>query len=342
MTAPWFEPALSLLFTLGVGGPILGLLGLLRPSEARKRTRQTILLTLGLLAVGFSAAAAVLGQPPLLWAPPAALVGVCGLFWGLRDSHVQAFLARLGAPLRWPRLQAACLLGAGPVLAVWWSLQAADADTHYITEEDVSAPEMSARNFEPVTPTPVHTDKGREIKLLRRTNPTERDQEFRVRQSRLLRRIQLTERVIALADGPPLSNCHGWVFTGGAYWLASGEVAAILQDNGYRPVLQPQRGDVAVYRQEEEIIHTGVVRAAGDGGPVLVESKWGDLGVFIHLPDEHPYGDGRPTYYRSSRAGHLLRGLSGSSPQDSPVPALASCDDVAAAAEPDEDDEVTR
>jgi hypothetical protein len=47
-----------------------------------------------------------------------------------------------------------------------------------------------------------------------------------------------------------------------------------------------------------------------EGQPVLVESKWGNLGVFLHPADKTPYGT-EFTFYRSARSGHLLVGVGG-------------------------------
>jgi hypothetical protein len=111
-----------------------------------------------------------------------------------------------------------------------------------------------------------------------------------------------------LRTSPPdgRSDCHGWVLTGGRWWVLGTDVEAILEDNGYSPVLEPGPGDLVVYRGDQaQVTHTGLVHATARDGPVLVESKWCWLGTYLHAPDGHPYG-GRPTYYRSTRAGHEL------------------------------------
>ena len=71
----------------------------------------------------------------------------------------------------------------------------------------------------------------------------------------------------------------------------------------------PQAGDLVVYRDGGgQVSHTGIVYSAVPGGLVLVESKWGKGGRFIHPVDAQPY-PGPWTYYRADRPGHLLRGL---------------------------------
>lgn len=110
--------------------------------------------------------------------------------------------------------------------------------------------------------------------------------------------------------GPPTdhSNCHGWVFTGGQFNLSGEQVDAILTENGYEKVDKPQAGDVAVYRADTLLRHTGVVQAVLPDGTVLVESKWGWTGVFLHAAGDSPYGR-EYEFRRSPRAGHLLAGL---------------------------------
>jgi len=54
------------------------------------------------------------------------------------------------------------------------------------------------------------------------------------------------------------------------------------------------------------VIHTGLVRFVDDDGVILIESKWGPLGVYLHPPEAQPWGHDF-TFYRSPRPGHLLR-----------------------------------
>ena len=67
---------------------------------------------------------------------------------------------------------------------------------------------------------------------------------------------------------------------------------------------------VAIYRDAAGTIsHSGLVRSAPRGGPVLIESKWGRLGRYVHQPADIPLLYSEYTYYRSKRVGHVLRGL---------------------------------
>jgi hypothetical protein len=85
----------------------------------------------------------------------------------------------------------------------------------------------------------------------------------------------------------------------------------LLEHNAYSIVTLPRVGDVVVYRDptNDQVVHTGLVRVAGADGLVLVESKWGWMGRYLHAPLDQPYG-GEYVFYRSSRpGGHQLRGL---------------------------------
>ncbi|MFO0868720.1 MAG: hypothetical protein U0935_07185 [Pirellulales bacterium] len=104
------------------------------------------------------------------------------------------------------------------------------------------------------------------------------------------------------------ANCHGWVFTEGRYLVRGRYVDTILKDNGYHVVADPHPGDLIVYRDDHgEPIHTGIVKAVGEQGFVLIESKWGTLDTYLHLPEDQAYSKGY-AYYRSPRSGHALRG----------------------------------
>jgi hypothetical protein len=153
------------------------------------------------------------------------------------------------------------------------------------------------------------TDIGNSLELKKAT--ANRDvKELNALEFQILSSMQRNHRLIRLFPASDDCNCHGWVFTGGKHWLGPDAVARILSENGYVPVSDPRVGDLAIYRTGEMISHTAVVSAVTPGRPVLVEGKWGWMGVFIHAVDDSSYGP-HFTYYRSSREGHLLAGLTG-------------------------------
>jgi hypothetical protein len=111
------------------------------------------------------------------------------------------------------------------------------------------------------------------------------------------------DRRIKRRDSSASTNCHGWVFTGGQYFVAPDDVEKILVENDYRLVASPSSGDLIIYRDDAgKIVHSGIVRLA-DGDLVIVESQWGAQGRYLHEPAIQAYSS-RFEYYRSSRTGH--------------------------------------
>jgi hypothetical protein len=120
----------------------------------------------------------------------------------------------------------------------------------------------------------------------------------------------LKGRIIRVAAPDVGTNCHGWTFTEGRAVVRGRDVPLILRENGYEPVSGPQPGDLVVYYDtEHKVTHTGVVRAVG-ADYVLVESKFGPLGRYLHAPPDQCFGS-EFQYYRSPRAGHGLRMVGG-------------------------------
>ncbi len=121
----------------------------------------------------------------------------------------------------------------------------------------------------------------------------------------LLHDMHVTMHIIQHEPANDDSNCHGWVFTGGKYWILGKSVDPILEQNHYEPTTSPQPGDLVVYRNDAKVSHTAIVRYVTDGMPVLVEGKWGALGVYLHAVEESCYGRNF-MFYRSPRKGHQL------------------------------------
>ena len=105
-----------------------------------------------------------------------------------------------------------------------------------------------------------------------------------------------------------------------SYGVASEDVDTILADNGYEVVGEPREGDIVIYRDGlGHVQHTGLVRFVGTDGLVLVESKWGSLGIYLHTPKEQPYGEFF-NFRRSSRPGHELHLKESTHQKPSPGP----------------------
>jgi hypothetical protein len=167
------------------------------------------------------------------------------------------------------------------------------------------------------------TDRGTRIDLSSPVAPRSATV-LRDREALALQRAGLHESAIRRAPANERSNCFGWVFANDRYWLTDSAVGPILADNGYRVVAAPRPGDLVVYRSATTGLpaHAGVVRYVTDGMPVLVEGKWGWMGVFLHPADRSPYGSDY-AYYRSPRATHQLP-VSG--PESEPASALTGAE----------------
>ncbi len=118
--------------------------------------------------------------------------------------------------------------------------------------------------------------------------------------------VEYTGSVIQRTAADPLANCHGWVFLDGQYLISNEAVQRILDDNGYEVVEEPIAGDVIIYRDgERNIAHSGLVRGVLNDGTIIIESKWGSEGVFLHNPLDTPYTT-TFEYYRSARPTHRV------------------------------------
>ncbi len=225
-------------------------------------------------------------------------------------------LLSVGLPLlgavRWPSFarrnwdrwgQAATLFALSVVLAVGarWRIDEWGKVDNFVASLDASLIE-EAVGFPVVAPgVTASTDAGMrvELELIPNEEATTRPMEDRLPKPYM-------SRVIIDDASPSPSNCHGWVFTGGKYMIRGRYVDSILRDNQYQIVTDPQPGDLIIYRNNAgQPIHTGLVKAVGDEGFVLIESKWGSLDTYLHLPNDQVYSKGY-AYYRSPREGHLL------------------------------------
>jgi hypothetical protein len=302
-TAGWLEP-LNLCIA-AVGALLLGLAGLLVPAVARSRVG-LVVTTVGLLALGL--VGGLLGLDTFLWQPPLDLAGLLGLIGLLRCSWPERLTGRSLRVLSIPFVQAGLLVLIGGGGLAW---QAARLDD--VLQGD-AVPGQLALELEqhielyPVAEPRVGTDAGHAVPLF--TAGSDRESSLLDGQTDLFQQLKLNRHAIELTSPTLEHNCHGWVFTGGRYWVRGSAVAQILADNGYGEVSRPRLDDLVVYRNVKgEIIHTGVVRAVLPDGTVLVESKWGQMGRFLHRPEEHCYRGSTFSFYHSERGSHQLRGL---------------------------------
>jgi hypothetical protein len=300
MPFPTSAPDLIALCALAIAGLILGALGLLL-GGARKRPALRAVQLAAVLAAG-GAAAWVAGLPTYVWLPCAGLSAVWAIF-ALCRSPLPERICR--AALARPRVQAGLLMSASAGLLGW--------QVYCLDREVNEAPQMNL-GLEGFTHPPlvetgraVLTDTGRAIPLF--APDFQGDPRSAEAEADFLSRGLYLRKLIQTGPAEPSHNCHGWVFAAGRGWIRGGAVEQILKDNAYRPVERPAPGDIAVFRDVGgEVMHTALVRSISDG-VVLLESKWGPLGRYIHTEAEHAYKQHRCTWYNTPRGSHLLRGL---------------------------------
>lgn len=119
--------------------------------------------------------------------------------------------------------------------------------------------------------------------------------------------VNFMETTIQRGPADPAANCHGWVFLDSQFLIDGEAVQYILDDNGYELTSEPMAGDVIVYRSDNrDIIHSGLVRGVLNDGTIIIESKWGIEGTFLHDPEGTPYST-IFEYYRSPRPDNRVK-----------------------------------
>jgi hypothetical protein len=187
------------------------------------------------------------------------------------------------------------------------------------TMGEFDVPLVVGTEFHSVNGLTALTDLGSPLPLIAYTDTDSLDEAERA----YLGEERFRHQLIRLAPPSTACNCHGWVYTGGRFAIQSRFIPDLLAENGYKEVAQPQADDLVIYRGAAgSIEHTGVVRMVGKDGLVLVESKWGPLGVYLHPVASQPYGV-EHRYYRSPRAGHLVTIVPNSSVPKTALPVLA-------------------
>lgn len=293
-------------FFAGLGMVLIGGLNLaLVRSRLRVRVLASVAVAgavLGAYAAWQSNAAAVQRVAGMLGLAlvPAVLLGSRSLIKA--GTATVGFLGRPAA--RWGLVAAA---GVVTIVAGSLNFSRSEEAAHDQGETElellVARPELSEQGG-------VHARTDRGYALPMRRPVAERGQSaIDDPEDRVLTKLGCKDYVIRRQPATDISNCHGWVFTGGRYWVGGDSVGQILADNGYAAVTDPRPGDLAIYRDGQDAVsHTAVVRYATEGMTPLVESKWSWMGVFLHPVDKSVYGTNF-TFYRSPRAGHVIAGL---------------------------------
>lgn len=298
MVPSWLVLDTPTLLLLGIGLAVIGTISLLC------RHLNVLLgfgLSTGVAALAVYSADFVFIGPPRSFAVIAVLAALNAVIVIARTRWAAAKVFTLVRVLSLPAVQATACLLVGTGLVVLATVGSEPVYENELTLGDLT--EEGCRDFREIEGMQVTTDRGRPIPMLEPAGAKD------VSDANVRRLTSERFQLIRTADRNPHVNCHGWVFTMGQFWLGGKWVDAILTDNDYRVVTDPRPGDVVVYRDGGgKVLHTALVRGAWDD-LVLVESKWGALGTYIHLVDDTSYGDGYK-FYRTSRPDHLLRGLS--------------------------------
>jgi hypothetical protein len=306
------EMQVLLIALVGIGGFLFGLLGILgRKQPTKRRPLVNALAALALLAAAGGAFA--LGLSVYTWAALAGLGALAVLFWAVGSAGLGSVVLLFGRLGRDPRIQGTLVLLCAPAVALWWVHlldQQAAAESPAFSE---IAQFLIAPSLQEATEVKAYTDRGRPVPLFHVAESESPLPDLLSGENRVLH--DLDRRLIRTAPPDNLSNCHGWVFAMGQFWIHSTEVDGILDDNGYRAVQVPEPGDIAVYRSEMGApLHSALVRAAADDGMILLEGKWGILGRYVHAPADQIYSQ-HWTYYHTDRRGlHRLHGLGGETP----------------------------
>lgn len=295
---------LLILFSAGLGLMVLGGLNYLL-----SRHNWYVRMSIGGFAAGVCALAPLAVATPKVSAASFGLIllGV-GFLAAITAAGTTSLFHSIATFARRTSVQAAIVVGSGVALM-------AGSLTYYEFEEDASmnldAVWMSEVFAQPLVhisnEESAETDEG-EFIALKTPNEVRAQWDIDHAEKQVLSQGIYNERLIRVQPATDLCNCHGWVFTGGRYWLSPEDVELALKENGYQPVSDPRTGDVVIYRQGQMITHTAVVRTSGPGEQLMVEGKWGWMGVFLHRISDSPYGQ-LQEFYRSTRRGHVLRGL---------------------------------
>jgi len=290
----------------GVSAVLLGFLLLALSPRWRVRNGKRWAGVVFALLLGGVGAGLVCGQKGL-----AAAFGVLAGLWALggllRLSGSVNLFRRVGLALGQHHVQAVVLILLGFATLLGWD-RWQDSRVNDLSDTEIEAAGDKPPPMKPLD-TPALTDRGNPVLLRVLIDPNQADFSAEA-EKKFITNTGLLLRTIRTAPPSMESNCHGWVFTAGRHWILGEDVQRILDDNGYEVVTAPRVGDLIVYRDavSQKALHTGVVSTVTPDGKVLVESKWGKMGCYLHLPEDQSYSMSWQ-FYRSPRKGHLLKNL---------------------------------
>ena len=286
------------LFTVGVWLLILGCGHAILGTGSRWRSL-TIVTAANIVCVGL---ASLLSEQLVPWFTGVGFVGVVCAY--------ASNLAAVRSLVSNSTIRSGCIATVGMCLLLGsgWHY---DAQSNALIDESDQQLQLQLNHSPGVEDTSVHavTDAGTPLRLTKSLEErTPADSALVERQ--FLSAMYQKETIIRRQPATDVSNCHGWVFTGGRNSLGKDDVERILIENHYATTKQAQVHDLVIYRDgNQSVTHTAMICAVLDDGTILVEGKWGRLGVYIHDVHGSYYGDNFH-YYHSPRVGHVVRGMS--------------------------------
>jgi hypothetical protein len=297
----------------GAGGLAAGLIGFCAGAIPMSIRRFLfVAAALGLIAVG-------IGSICWSWFPDLgwSALALCGAVLFVAAARSQRGNAAIRTILGHPRWQWSALAAGCPAIAGALLFLQSPAPQPAVA---VAANDSPVVMIPPLRMLPVNiatTDAGNDLALWTTEEPIPPEEELAAAEIHELRKQGLLAGVIRTAPPDRSYNCHGWIFTRNHCYIPDWAVDSILSDNGYTAVDFPAVGDLVIYRNDQGIaFHTAQVRAIDDDGQILLESKWGWMGRYLHRPEQSPYGS-KWTFYHSRRHGHVLRNQLDSLPQTS-------------------------
>jgi len=300
---------LVIAFSVGLG---LSLLGVVNAFLRQRSATLRIALSMAIVGLIGGAVFAVGGDRVRALQVSGGLTAVYGAMALLGSSGFAAAVASVGRAVRNPlaRWSAVGVLG---LFAAVGGVTYSESEFQLTIDREMADLEVMASPPPSTTPSiRAVTDLGRDIVLKEATEFRSQD-DMRTLENAMFSSNPIRDAVIRMQPADDRTNCHGWVLTGGRYWVSGEEVTRILAENGYLPTRQPHPGDLVIYRSGDKISHTAIVRYVTPSLPVLVEGKWGCTSVFLHPVDKSIYGDSF-IFYRSARKGHVLAGLESTDP----------------------------
>jgi hypothetical protein len=115
---------------------------------------------------------------------------------------------------------------------------------------------------------------------------SESESPFKLKEAEAWLLARLPAGSVQTAPADPLCNAHGWTFAHGRGHVDWETVEEMLRTQDWHKTAEPSPGDVVVYYEADgRLKHSGVVHSRREDGQILVESKWGPLGRYVHTSD---------------------------------------------------------